>query len=145
MPFTSKKSLETRSRNRANRSAGRVWLVIFFFFLAVMNLANSTIQPMLGTMAPFFRAGLIVATVWYGILLAAIGCGHGWARYLLIGFLFAVVVAEILFLVHIFDQHPSLRGQPVQLVAIVLAAHVVAAAYLIFSADIRQIAHHVID
>lgn len=145
MPLLSKKPVETRPRTRANRLVGQIWLIVLFFFLLAINLANSTIEPMLGTLAPLFRAALIVSTVWNGVLLASIGWGQGWARYILAGFLFSFGIGEILFVINIIVQHPSLNGEPIRLLAIVFASNIFAGIYLLFSADIRQIGHHVID
>jgi len=145
MPFLSKQPVAPRTRTKANRYVGMAWLVVLFIFLLAVNLANSAIEPMLGTLAPLFRAALIISTIWNGVLLASIGCGHGWARYVLSGFLFSFVVGQILFLINIIVEHPSLKGDPVHLLAIIFAADIFASIYLLVSADIRQIAHHVID
>lgn len=145
MPPPLQKPVVARPRTRANRLVGQIWLVVLFFFLLVINLASVTIEPMLGTLAPLFKAALIVATVWNGVLLTSIGWGHGWARYVLAGFLFSFGIGEILFVINIIVQHPSLNGEPIRLLAIVVGGNIFAGIYLLFSADIRQIGHHVID
>lgn len=137
--------ISAETRTRANRFVGRFWLVVFFFFLLAINIANSTIVPMLGTLAPIFEGALIVSTIWIGVLLATIGCGHAWARFVLVGFLFAFVIGQALFIIHIIVEHPSLKDEPLRLIAIVGASYIFAAIYLLVSADIRQIGHHVID
>jgi len=144
MPLLQKKPVETRPRTRANRFAGKIWLGILFVFLLAINIANSAIGPMLGTLAPVFKAALIVSTIWNGVLLATIGFGHAWARFLLASFLFSFVIGQALFIINILVEHPSLKGEPIHLLAIVFASNLFAAIYLLISADIRQLGHHVI-
>ena len=145
MFFLPKQPVETRPRTRANRLVGRIWLCVLFIFLTANNLANSSITPMLGTMAPLFKAALIVSTLWNGVLLASIGCGHGWARYILAGFLFSFVIGQTLFIVNLISEHPALHGDPINLMAIISASYILAGAWVLVSKDIRQISHHVIN
>ena len=145
MPILSKQPVAPRSRTKANRFVGMAWLAVLFLFLLAINLANSTIEPMLGTLAPLFRAALIISTIWNGVLLAAIGWGHGWARFVLALFLFSFVVGQNLFIINIMVEHPSIKGDPIHLLTIIFAADIFAGSYLLVSADIRQIAHHGID
>jgi hypothetical protein len=145
MPPLPKKTVDTRPRTRANRTVGKIWLGVLFVFLGFMNVANSTIEPMLGSQAQLLQAALVVSSVWNGILLASIGFGHGWARYTLVGFLFSFVIGQILFVVNTSAQNPNLNGEPIRLLAILFAANIFAGIFLLYSADIRQLAHHVID
>ena len=145
MPLLPKTPVETRPRARANRLAGRIWLGVFFIILTAMNVANSTIEPMLGSLASLFRAALIVSTIWNAVLLISIGYQHGWARYLLSSLLFSFVSGQILFVINIIDKHPALKGEPIHLLAIIFAVNIFVSGCLLTSADIRQLSHHVID
>jgi len=126
-------------RQRGNRLAGRVWIILIFLALALMNGAASLIAPFFGSYAPLCRGALFIAFFWDTLLVCAIWMRHSWARFTLAIFLFSFDAALLVFIPELLVRHPALKGEGLQVIGLLAATNVLAATFLLSSIDIRWI------
>ncbi|MEI8235415.1 MAG: hypothetical protein WCH57_12135 [Verrucomicrobiota bacterium] len=137
MAFSLFKTSAPKHRERGNRFVGKIWLVVIFVVLTGMNYAASYIVPYIGKFAPFYQGALFIATIWNGVLLAAIWNQQGWARFVLAFFLLGFVAAQLVFFPDILLHYPNLSGEGLRIILLLSLTNILAAIFLIFSLDIR--------
>lgn len=126
-------------RQRGNRLIGKVCLGVIFFVVTAMNGAASSVAPFFGSAAPLYKGALFIAIFWDALLLYAIWMRHIWARFALAAFLFGFDAALIILLPEQLTRHPALRGEGLQVLSLLAATNALAAAFLIYSIDIRWV------
>jgi len=145
MPIFFKKA-HPQQRLRGNRIIGRIGLIVVFICLATMNIAvGAAIMPYIGDYADPFKAVLFLDTIWTAILLVAIWKRQGWARVVLVIFLFGFVALQLIYLPEIIQVHPHFKENCLRVAALHWATHVAAAIYLLASADVRWLARDEIN
>ena len=102
-----------------------------------MNYAASLVTPFLGSFGPIYGGALFIATFWIGVLLSAIWCRHGWARYGLAVFLLAFVAGQLVFFPDAVIRYPAIKEEGIRVIILLCAAYVLSAAFLLSSIDIR--------
>ena len=102
-----------------------------------MDYAGSLVAPLLGSFASIYCGALFIATFWNCILLSAIWCRHGWARFALAGFLLFFVAAQLLLTPEAIVRYPFLTGAGLRVIILLSTADVLAAAFLMSATDIR--------
>jgi len=126
-------------RQRGNRLAGKVWLIVIFFVLATMNGAASLISSFFGSHAPLCRGVLFIAFFWDTMLICSIWMRHSWARFALAIFLFGFDAALLVFVPELLVRHPALKGEGLAVIGLLAATNGLVAAFLLSSIDIRWI------
>jgi len=126
-------------RRPGNRFAGKIWLIVIFVILTALNYAASLVSPFIGSYGPGYCGALFVATFWNGVLLSAIWCRHGWARFALAAFLLAFVAGQLLFFPDVLVRYPVMKEDGIRVVVLLSAAYILAAAFILSSIDIRWI------
>lgn len=116
---------------------GKIWLVLIFVALAGMNYAATFVLPYMGRFAPYYQGALFIATIWDGVLLAAIWHKQGWARFFLAGFLLSFVAAQIACFPDIFLRYPTLKTEGLNIILLLSLTDILAAIFLLLSLDIR--------
>jgi|GEM_PF-3410525 len=134
-------AFSTQYRKRISRLLGKTWLLMLFVFLTWMNFATGQIIPLIGSLAPLCCGSLIVVNVWTGILLAAIWRQQGWARFVLAIFLMCFVLGQGLIIPEALVRYPQLQGNGLRLLLLLSSSYAFSAIFLLWSLDIRQLAH----
>lgn len=137
MAFSFFSQSDRRHRMRGNRVVGKIWLVVIFIALTLMNYAATFVLPYIGTFAPMYQGSLFIATLWTGILIAAIWNKQGWARVVLAAFLLSFVAGQLVFVPDIVVHYPNVREDGLKIIFLLSLADIMAATFLIVSLDIR--------
>ena len=126
-------------RQRGNRLAGKVWLVVIFLCLTAMNGAASLIAPFFGSLAPLYRGALFIAVFWESLLTCALWMRHAWARFALATFLFGFDAALLVSMPEALTRHPVLQGEGLAVIGLLTATNALAAIFLLSSIDIHWV------
>ena len=118
---------------------GRLWLAILICLLSAMNYAATLIIPLLGEFSRMYLGALVIATVWNVILLAAVCCRQGWARFVLALFLLSFTVAQITLVPDALVYFPALQGHGTQIIVALSLSNIFAACFLLVSKDIDSL------
>jgi hypothetical protein len=122
---------------RGNRVVGKIWLLVILIALTTMNYAATYVLPYIGRYAPMYQGALFIATVWTGILIAAIWNKQGWARVVLAIFLLSFVAGQLVFMPDVIVHYPYLKEDGLSIILLLSLADIMAATFLIVSLDIR--------
>jgi len=105
-----------------------------------MNYAAGLIAPLFGAVASLYCGTLLIASFWNAVLLLAIGFQHNWARFALAAFLLGFDAVTLLLIPEIMIRHRLLKDEGIQVITLLCSTNALAAAFLLYSIDIRWIA-----
>jgi len=145
MPTSSPIPTRLKRHNRGNRFVGKMWLVLIFFLLVIMNYAASMVVPFIGSIGPIYLSALVISTFWNAILLASIWWGHGWARFVLSAFLMCFILAQASCLPDALVYYPALNGISTKIILLLSCTNFFVAVFLLISKDIYCLSRHLPD